>query len=102
MSKVERKRVAVSWAERGFSCDLWVDPPNQRCENFSHATDELVLVVEGTMEFEVAGDSLRLAQGEELLKPAGLSTPPATSARRQLAGSTAIAAVERSAYLNRR
>jgi quercetin dioxygenase-like cupin family protein len=72
MSTTERSRIAANWAERGFSCDLWVDPPGQCWENFTHATDELILVVEGTVEFKVAGRPLRPALGEELLIPAGV------------------------------
>ena len=44
-----------------------MDPPGQRWEDFTHTTDELVLV----MEFEVAGQIVRPAVGEELLIPAG-------------------------------
>lgn len=72
MNTAEQERVASGWAERGFSCDLWVDPPGQRWEGFTHATDERVLVLEGTMEFEVGGRCLRPASGEELLIPAGV------------------------------
>jgi len=49
----QRERIATNWAARGFSCDLWTDPPSQRWENCTHATDELVIVLEGNMEFEV-------------------------------------------------
>ena len=61
------------WAERGFSCDLWVDPPGRCWEDFVHATDELVMVVEGEMEFEIGGQVHRPGIGEELLIPAGVS-----------------------------
>ncbi len=64
-------KVAVRWEERGFGCDLWVDPPGQCWEDFTHATDELVMVVEGEVEFEIAGEMHRPARGEELLIPAG-------------------------------
>jgi quercetin dioxygenase-like cupin family protein len=52
--------------------DVWVDLPGQRWEDFAHATDELVLVLEGTMAFEVEGWLVRPAVGEELLIPAGV------------------------------
>jgi hypothetical protein len=35
----------------GFTCDLWTDPPGRTSEDFTHATDELVTVLEGQMEF---------------------------------------------------
>ena len=55
---------------RGFSCELWIDPPGQRWEDFTHATDEVVIVLEGHMEFEVAGTIHHPAIGDELLIPA--------------------------------
>ncbi len=55
MNKENIKGVSRNWAERGFSCDTWVDPPGQRWENFVHATDEVVIVLEGKMEFEMEG-----------------------------------------------
>jgi hypothetical protein len=58
MASIDREQVAADWAKRGFSCDLWIDPPGRRWEDFTHATDELVVVLEGEMEFEIAGPSL--------------------------------------------
>ena len=71
MTVIDRDAIAQVWASRGFSCDLWVDPPGQRWENFTHATDEMVLVLEGHMEFEVEGQVHHPAPGDELLSPAG-------------------------------
>jgi hypothetical protein len=31
---------------------IWTDAPGQRWENFTHATDELVIVLEGEIEVE--------------------------------------------------
>src|SRR5579872_3526731 len=71
MTGPERTRIGAEWASRGFSCELWTDPPGQRWEDFTHATDELVTVLEGQMEFEVAGKVYHPKAGEELLIPAG-------------------------------
>jgi quercetin dioxygenase-like cupin family protein len=73
ISLIDREAVAREWAERGFSCGLWVDPPGQRWEDFVHATDEVVIVVEGEMEFEVEGEVHRPEIGAELFIPAGAS-----------------------------
>lgn len=67
----DRQRIARDWASRGFSCELWVDPPEQRWEDFVHATDEVVVVLEGDMEFEIEGRLHRPKAGEELFIPAG-------------------------------
>jgi quercetin dioxygenase-like cupin family protein len=71
MSAADRERFAADWAARGFSCAVWTDPPGQRWEDFRHAEEELVTVLEGDMEFEVAGRVHRPHVGEELLIPAG-------------------------------
>ena len=67
---VELKTIRSSWAERGFSCDVWVDPPGQHWENFVHEVDEVVIVMEGTMEFEVEGKIHHPEIGEEVFIPA--------------------------------
>jgi quercetin dioxygenase-like cupin family protein len=71
MKTIDRQHVAADWASRGFSCALWTDAPGQRWENFTHATDEVVIVLEGEMEFEVAGQVHQPQIGEELRIPAG-------------------------------
>jgi len=68
---VDQEQVAADWAARGFSCDVWVDPPGASWEDFRHATDEVVIVLEGRMEFEVEGNVHHPAVGEELFIPAG-------------------------------
>jgi quercetin dioxygenase-like cupin family protein len=65
-----REQIAADWAARGFSCELWTDPPGQRWENFAHATDELVIVLQGAMEFEIEGQVHHPEPGVELLIPA--------------------------------
>lgn len=70
MAVIDRSHIAAAWASRGFSCELWTDPPGQRWEDFTHATDELIVVLEGQMEFAVKGRVHRPAPGEELLIPA--------------------------------
>src|SRR5271166_3548911 len=71
VSKFDREQVAADWAMRGFSCDLWTDAPGRRWEDFMHATDELIVVVDGEMEFEIAGRICHPTIGDELLIRAG-------------------------------
>ncbi len=68
--RVDRDAVAARWRERGFSCGLWVDPPGQIWADYVHDVDELVMVVEGEVEFEIAGKRHHPEPGEELLIPA--------------------------------
>ena len=67
----DRDSIASAWRRRGYSCELWTDPPGQRWENFTHATDEIVIVLEGEMEFEVEGTVIHPPPGQELFIPAG-------------------------------
>jgi quercetin dioxygenase-like cupin family protein len=72
MAEPDRNKIAADWASRGFGCDLWIDAPGQRWEDFRHATDEGVVVLEGETEFEVAGLVHHPQNGPELLIPAGM------------------------------
>lgn len=67
---VDVARVREDWNRRRFSCDVWTDPPGQCWEGYVHATDELVMVIEGEVEFEIAGVVHRPRPGEELFIPA--------------------------------
>lgn len=67
----EWSQTAAAWRSRGFGCDLWIDAPGQCWEGYSHAVDELVMVLDGEVEFEISGVVHRPAAGEELFIPAG-------------------------------
>jgi quercetin dioxygenase-like cupin family protein len=69
---MDRKQVETSWAQRGFSCGLWTDPPGQSWENFVHKSDEIVMVVDGNVEFEIGGKIYHPQSGDELFIPSGV------------------------------
>ncbi len=66
-------RVESDWLSRGFSCEVWTDPPGQVWADFVHDVDELVMTIEGDVEFEFGGKTIRPRPGEELMIPAGAS-----------------------------
>ena len=66
-------QVPDDWHARGFSCDIWTDPPGQVWADFVHSVDELVMPIEGEVEIEMQGRRLRPAVGEEVFIPAGQS-----------------------------
>jgi quercetin dioxygenase-like cupin family protein len=70
---LNENEVAQDWASRGFGCDLWTDPPGQCWEDYVHPMDELVMVVDGTLEFEIGGQTLHPKPGEEIFIPAKVS-----------------------------
>ncbi|MCK4298258.1 MAG: cupin domain-containing protein [Planctomycetes bacterium] len=67
---VTRDNVSPAWAKDGFSCELWVDPAGQQWLDFVHSTDEVVLVQEGALEFEIDGKRVMLGPGEGVFIPA--------------------------------
>jgi mannose-6-phosphate isomerase-like protein (cupin superfamily) len=69
---MDRTEVERSWLERGFSCGVWTDLPGQRWEDFVHTTDEVVMVLDGNVEFEIGGRIYHPQPGEELLIPSGV------------------------------
>lgn len=71
--KLDRAQIAKDWQARGFSCDLWVDPPGQVWEDYVHSTDELLMLMEGALELEMQGKTFSPAVGEEILIPAHTS-----------------------------
>lgn len=63
--------IEADWARRGFSCEVWTDPPGQVWADFVHDVDELVVPLEGRIELEFGGRTLCPATGEEVFIPAG-------------------------------
>jgi len=72
MNTIIQQEVSNNWAARGFSCDLWIDPPGQSWEDFIHGTDEVVVVLAGELEFEINGKIVHPEAGEEVYIPAGV------------------------------
>jgi mannose-6-phosphate isomerase-like protein (cupin superfamily) len=69
---MDRERIRQDWRSRGFSCDLWVDPPGQVWEDYVHSVYELVLILEGELELEMQGRAFRSRTGEEVFIPANV------------------------------
>lgn len=67
---VDQKRTGREWKKRGFSCDLWLDPPGQTWEDFMHEADELFMLVEGEIELEIENHVFHPEIGQEVLIPA--------------------------------
>jgi quercetin dioxygenase-like cupin family protein len=63
----------------GFSFGVFDDPPGQVWADFVHDTDEFVVVAEGDLEIEVAGETARCGPGDLVLIPAGATHSLRTS-----------------------
>ena len=66
---VDPASVADDWRRRGYSCQTFVDPPGQAWRDFVHRTDELVTVIDGTIELTVDGIATALSPGDEAFIP---------------------------------
>jgi len=70
---MNRANIENQWKSRGFSCDVWTDPPGQEWIDYVHSVDELLMLMEGELEMEMQGRRFRPKLGEEVFIPAGAS-----------------------------
>jgi mannose-6-phosphate isomerase-like protein (cupin superfamily) len=63
---VDRGAIAADWRARGFSCDLFIDPPGRAWIDFVHSSNELVTVAEGRLEITVNGERVIAEPGDEI------------------------------------
>ena len=68
---VDRRAVGAEWAARGYSCDLFIDPPGREWNGFCHPTNELVTVAEGRLELVIGERRLTARPGDEVFIPKG-------------------------------
>ena len=69
-TKTDLDSMRADWAARGYSCDLWIDPPGQIWHDFEHDVDELVMLLEGTAQIDMDGRTVTLRANDELVIPA--------------------------------
>ena len=72
-SKMALSDIEKDWGARGYSCAIWTDPPGQVWRDYVHATDELLMLIEGEIELAFQGKILHPTVGEEVFIPAGVS-----------------------------
>ncbi len=68
---LDQADVAADWRARGYSCGTFVDPPGRRWEDVAHHCNELVTVIEGRLEMDVAGETVTVEPGDEVFIPKG-------------------------------
>ena len=70
-TRTEQERVSRRWSTLGFSCEIWIDPPDQVWPDFEYDVDKMALLLEGTTQIEMHGKEVRMQAGDELMIPAG-------------------------------
>ena len=68
-SPIDHGTVERDWARRGYSCDLFVDPPGREWNGFVHRTNELVVVAEGRLELIIGDTRVAAEVGDEVFIP---------------------------------
>lgn len=69
---INREGVTRDWGKRGYSCDVFVDPPGREWNNFVHATNELVTVVSGRLRLTIDSEEIIAEPGDEVFIPKGI------------------------------
>ena len=67
---MDATKIRQQWKSKCFSFGIFRDPPGRVWLDFSHSTDELVILAEGQIVIEVAGQIHRPVIGEEIFIPA--------------------------------
>jgi quercetin dioxygenase-like cupin family protein len=68
---VLRAHVRQDWAQRGYSCQDFVDPPGREWNDFRHPANELVTVLDGRLRLIVGKDEVIAEAGDEVFIPRG-------------------------------
>ncbi len=68
---VDATKVREDWRNRGYSCEWFVDPPGREWNDFVHAANELVTVVDGQLALTVGEEKMLLEPGDEAFIPKG-------------------------------
>lgn len=69
-TRVDRAAVQADWADRGYSCELWVDPPDRIWHGVRHEVDLLLVLLDGSIQIELPDRTVRLEAGDEVAIPA--------------------------------
>jgi mannose-6-phosphate isomerase-like protein (cupin superfamily) len=70
---IDHSAVRDDWYDRGFSCDIWIDPPGKIWTDFVHDINEFLMLIDGEIELEMDDNILHPKIGDEVLIPAGMS-----------------------------
>lgn len=67
-----QEQIAHDWKKRGYSCDLFTDPPGREWNDFVHTTNELVTVIAGKLRLTIGDEQLIAEPGDEVFIPRGI------------------------------
>ena len=66
---IDRAAVTEHWRAEGYSCHTMTDRAGQEWNDFTHATNELVTVVEGRLRLILDGETVEAGPGDLVFIP---------------------------------
>ncbi len=69
---VDHGEVAREWQARGIDFGVFRDPPGQEWNDFTHQTDEYVVVAAGTLTISVGAETAQCSAGDLVWIPRGV------------------------------
>lgn len=69
---LDRDQVAHDWCGHGYSCDRFTDPPGREWNDFVHATNKLVTVIDGKLRLTIGAEEVIAEPGDEVFIPKGV------------------------------
>jgi cupin 2 domain-containing protein len=73
IAPVDFSAVEAEWQREGFSFGIFRDPPDQEWNNFTHQSDEYVLVAEGRLRVDVGNETAVCEPGDLVRIPRQVS-----------------------------
>ncbi len=64
--------VAQDWRLRGYSCEVFTDPPEREWNDFVHSTNELVTVMIGKLRLIIGEEEILAEPGDDVFIPRGV------------------------------
>lgn len=68
-SPVDPTAVAARWRGDGYSCHTMTDRAGQQWNGFTHATNEVVTVVQGRLRLILGGETIEAGPGDLVFIP---------------------------------
>lgn len=66
---IDRSGIEEQWRADGYSCHVMTDRPGQEWNDFIHATNEVVTVVDGRLRLILAGEAVEAGPGDLVFIP---------------------------------
>lgn len=70
ITEPQLQQLVESWQQEGFSVEHWTSPPGEAWSDAGHATDEILVILEGCLDVTIDGVLHRSEVGKPIRIPA--------------------------------